>query len=297
MASKINVNTIDTQSGTVITIPTGKTLAITDAGAFTIGGAALAVGSNTVRYETADYTILGTDVLGKTECVVGAHAGGGNRTITLPLVTEPGMDTCIITVVCTQDSGQYNYMKVGDNGGAELWRGTSKNDFARFIVMNGGWNIIAHHETFYERRYLSANQSIGGYTHQQLTGWTVYPDTVATNQRHSIGNIYNAVGHETVAPFDAWAEISLQVWPTSSNEPACTSSIKIKNVTQTLFDANSSDGRVSGPTPVSFTVPVNMNDNIQYWWRNNDDDGRSCYGGAQNQTQFHTRFTARYTSA
>ena len=297
MASKINVNTIDTQSGSTITIPTGKSLAITDAGAFTIGGAPLSVGSNTVRYETADYTILGTDVLGKTECVVGAHAGGGNRTITLPLVTEPGMDTCMITVLCTQDSGQYNYLKVGDNGGAELWRGTSKNDFARFIVMNGGWNIIAHHETFYERRYLSSNQSIGGYTHQQLTGWTAYPDTVATNQRHSIGNIYNATGHETVAPFDAWAEISLQVWPTSSNEPSCTASIKIKNVTQTLFDANSSDGRITGPTPVSFTVPVNMNDNIQYWWRNNDDDGRSCYGGAQNQTQFHTRFTARHTSA
>ena len=297
MASKINVNTIDTQSGTVITVPAGKSLAITDAGAFTIGGAPLSVGSNTVRYETADYTILGTDVLGKTECVVGAHAGGGNRTITLPLVTEPGMDTCLITVVCTQDAGQYNYMKVGDNGGTELWRGTSKNDFARFIVMNGGWNIIAHHETYYERRYLSANQSIGGYTHQQLTGWTVYPDTVATNQRHSIGNIYNAVGHETVAPFDAWAEISLQVWPTESNAPSMTSSIKIKNVTQTLFDANSSDGRVSGPTPVSFTVPVNMNDNIQYWYRNQDDDGRACYGGSQHMTQFHTRFTARYSSA
>ena len=297
MASKINVNTIDTQSGTVVTIPTGKSLAITDAGAFTIGGAPLSVGSNTVRYETADYTILGTDVLGKTECVVGAHAGGGNRTVTLPLVTEPGMDTCIITVLCIQDAGQYNYMKVGDNGGAELWRGAAKNDFCRLIVMNGAWNIIAHHETFYERRYLSANQSIGGYTHSQLTGWTAYPNTVATNQRHSIGNIYNAVGHETVAPFDAWAEISLAVWPTSADGPSITSSIKIKGVTQTMNDPNSTDGRITGPTPVSFTVPVNMNDNIQYLWRNNDDDGRSCYGGAQHQTQFHTRFTARHTSA
>ena len=44
----------------------------------------------------------------------------GNRTITLPLVTEPGLDTCMITVLCTQDSGQYNYLKVGDNGGTEL---------------------------------------------------------------------------------------------------------------------------------------------------------------------------------
>ena len=297
MASKINVNTIDTQSGTVVTIPTGKSLAITDAGAFTIGGNPLSVGSNTIRYETADYTIVGTDVLGKTECVVGAHAGGGNRTITLPLVTEAGMDSCMITVLCIQDAGQYNYLKVGDNNGAELWRGAAKNDFARFVVMNGAWNIIAHQETFYERRYLSANQSIGGYTHSQLTGWTAYPDTVATNQRHSIGNVYNAVGHETVAPFDAWAEISLQVWPTGAGEPSVTSSIKIKGVTQTLMDANSSDGRITGPTPVSFTVPVNMNDNIQYWWRNNDDDGRSCYGGAQHQTQFHTRFTARYSSA
>ena len=73
--------------------------------------------------------------------------------------------------------------------------------------------------------------------------------------------------------------------------------IKIKGVTQTVNDPNSTDGRTTGPTPVSFTVPVNMNDNIQYWFRNNDDDGRTIYGGAQNQTQFHTRFTARYSSA
>ena len=148
MASKINVNTIDTQSGTVVTIPTGKSLAITDAGAFTIGGAPLSVGSNTVRYEAADYTILGTDVLGKTECVVGAHAGGGNRTITLPLVTEPGMDTCMITCVCTQDSGTYSYMKVGAANGAELWRGVQKGDYVTVYSDSVAKDIVMGQDVF-----------------------------------------------------------------------------------------------------------------------------------------------------
>ena len=36
--STIKVNNIDTQSGTTVTLPTGKVLTITDAGGISIGG-------------------------------------------------------------------------------------------------------------------------------------------------------------------------------------------------------------------------------------------------------------------
>ena len=301
MASKINVNTIDTQSGNTITIPTGKTLAITDAGAFTIGGAALAVGSNTVRYETENYTIVGTDVVGKTECVVGAHAGGGDRSITLPLVTEAGVDTCMITVLCTQDAGISNYMKVVDNGGTELWRGAAKNDFARFIVMNGGWNIISHKETFFERRYLTSNQSIGGYTYSHMTGWTKATNPAAatsgTNQSQSIGNTWNDSGHEVVAPFDAWADIHISITCDSASETSLSPCCKVAGTTIFKTHAQSSDGRIYNGQQYSAHVPVKAYDGIQAWVKNNDDNGHSVEGdgsGDQTRTQFSVKLTQRY---
>jgi len=301
MASKINVNTIDTQSGTTITIPTGKTLAITDAGAFTIGGAALAVGSNTVRYETENYTILGTDVVGKTECVVGAHAGGGDRSITLPLVTESGVESCMITVVCTQDAGISNYMKVVDNGGTELWRGTTKNDFVRLVVMNGAWNIISHYETWYERRYLTTNQSLGGYVYQQMTGWTKATnpsaDTAGTPQSQSIGNMWNAAGHEIVAPFDAWADIHISLICEDPSETGMTPCCKVAGTTISQTHAQNSDGRIMNSQQYTQHVPLKAYDSVQAWVKNNDDNGHTIGGdgdGAQTRTCFSVRMWQRF---
>ena len=70
MASTILVNKIYTQSGTTITVPTGKTLAITDTGALTVGGTAVTTGSSNILRKTSDYTIVTGDVSGKSELVI-----------------------------------------------------------------------------------------------------------------------------------------------------------------------------------------------------------------------------------
>ena len=148
MTSIINVNEISTQSGSTITIPTGKTLAITDAGALTIAGAAYNVGTNTVINATADYAITNTDVAGKTACIIGAHAGGGLRTITLPdIAAAPGTATCPITVASTLDAGAAVFLKVVDFNGTELWRGTQKSDYVTLQVLNDAWQIMSFKST------------------------------------------------------------------------------------------------------------------------------------------------------
>ena len=58
MASTIKVNTIDAQSGSTVTIPTGKTLAITDTGALTIGGDAITVGSTNILHKDSPCILL-----------------------------------------------------------------------------------------------------------------------------------------------------------------------------------------------------------------------------------------------
>ena len=79
MASTILVNTINTQSGSTITIPTGKTLVVTDAGALTIGGVAITAGSLGVISKTATYTVVPSDFTGKSSLVVFVNANAGTR--------------------------------------------------------------------------------------------------------------------------------------------------------------------------------------------------------------------------
>ena len=387
MTSIINVNEISTQSGSTITIPTGKTLAITDAGALTIAGAAYNVGTNTVINATADYAIVNTDVAGKTACIIGAHAGGGLRTITLPdIAAAPGTATCPITVASTLDAGAGVFLKVVDFNGTELWRGVQKGDYVTVQVLNNAWEIMSfkstgtnyvlndytitatdvagketltigcnaqasdriitlpdinadglkgctiqvvvttdagaafsvkvqdasnnevwtgiqksdyvkiqkinnawqvidHEETFYERRYLTSNQSIGGYTHSKLTGWTSI---------YSIGATYDTGQSEVIAPFDAWADVHLLLSPTSPSEIGHSVSIKVNDVNIYYGESNSTDGRLVDGRMGVWELPVNKDDDIELWVRNQDDNAHSTYGGSPHQTQFTIRLRRRY---
>ena len=387
MTSIINVNEISTQSGSTITIPTGKTLAITDAGALTIAGAAYNVGTNTVINATADYAITNTDVAGKTACIIGAHAGGGLRTITLPdIAAAPGTATCPITVASTLDAGAAVFLKVVDFNGTELWRGTQKSDYVTLQVLNNAWQIMSfkstgenyklndytitetdvagkemltigcnaqasdriitlpdinaaglkgctiqvvvttdsgsafsvkvqdasnneiwtgiqkcdyvklqkinnawqvidHEETFYERRYLSSNQSVGGYEHKKLTGWT---------SLYSYGNIWDNSANEVIAPWDCWADVKLLLSPTEASEIGQSVSLKVNNVNIYYGESNSSDGRLVDGRMGAWELPVNKDEDIELWWRNQDDNAHTTYGGSPHQTQFTIRLRRRY---
>ena len=140
MASTILVNTIDTQSGSTISIPTGKTLAIVDAGALTIGGTAITTGAQGVISKTATYPIVAGDFTGKSSLIVFVDASAGTSTeiaITLPAAAD--FSTCAIHVVSTATHGAGNSVAI-KLGAVEQYTLYAKHDHCEFV--SDGTNTI-----------------------------------------------------------------------------------------------------------------------------------------------------------
>ena len=134
MASTILVNTIDTQSGTAITVPTGKTLAITDAGALTIGGTAITTGAQGVISKTAAYTILAADFTGKSSLIVFVDVSAGTDTeavITLPAASA--FNTCAIHVISNVVHGSGNSVAIKNSSAVEQYTLYKKGDHCEFV--------------------------------------------------------------------------------------------------------------------------------------------------------------------
>jgi hypothetical protein len=121
MAATLLLDTI-TSSGSTITVPTGKTMAITDAGNLTIGGVAITTGAQGVISKTATYTILAADFTGKSSLIVfvDVSAGTGSEAvITLP--TPASSSTCAIHVVSSAVHGLGNKITIKNSAGTEIY--------------------------------------------------------------------------------------------------------------------------------------------------------------------------------
>ena len=141
MASTILVNTINTQSGNTITIPTGKTLAVTDAGALSIGGVAITTGAQGVISKTAAYTILAADFTGKSSLIVFVDVSAGTDTqtvITLPAASA--FNTCAIHVISNVVHGSGNSVAIKNSSAAEQYTLYAKGDHCEFV--SDGTNIF-----------------------------------------------------------------------------------------------------------------------------------------------------------
>ena len=180
MAATLSLDTI-TSSGAGITIDATKT--------FTVNGSLLSTGSTNILHKTGDYPIVEADVSGKSELII-TTTTATPRDITLPLVSVTGADTCIITVVASDNATGTNSVRVM-NGGSEAWTGYQKGDFVKFCVSDGGWVVLDHKETYYSRRYLTADQSIASSATAKLTGWTLVTE---------IGNAWDNVNDKLVTP-------------------------------------------------------------------------------------------------
>ena len=185
MAATLSLDTL-TSGGSGITVLAGKTL--------TVEGVSVTAGSTNVQRSTTDVTIgttAGYEVAGKSEVVVAANAASSNRTITLPAVGATGMSTCIITVVADADATSTYLLKVQDAGTTEVWTGYQTGDFVRLIVSNSAWVVVDHKETYYSRRYLTANQVVAHSSTTKLTGWT---------NTTEIGNTWDNANDKLVTP-------------------------------------------------------------------------------------------------
>ena len=133
MAATLLLDTI-TSSGSTITVPTGKTIAITDAGALTIGGTAITTGAQGVISKTATYTILAADFTGKSSLIVFVNAAAGTDTetvITLPAASAFG--TCAIHVVSSTAQGSGNKITIKNSSAAEQYTLYRKGDHCEFV--------------------------------------------------------------------------------------------------------------------------------------------------------------------
>ena len=129
MASTIKVNTIDTQSGTEIDIPTGKVLKIADAGALKINDIAITTGALGTLSKTTTYDIDTSDFTGKSVLTVFVNVSAGTSTAAeIKLPTAANFATCAINVVSTHDHGSGNSVVVKTNGGNEIYTLYAKGD-------------------------------------------------------------------------------------------------------------------------------------------------------------------------
>ena len=190
MAATLSLDTI-TSSGSTITVPTGKTLAITDTSALTVGGTAISAGSSNILRKTGDYTIVEADVSGKSELIIAANASASDRTITLPATTTTGLANCIVTIVCDADATSTYSLEVQDSGTTEVWTGHQKGDFVRLIVSNSAWLVVDHKATYYSYRWLTASETISTSATTKLTGWTNVVD---------IGNVWDNANNKLTTP-------------------------------------------------------------------------------------------------
>ena len=287
MAATLSLDTI-TSSGSTITVPTGKTLAVTDSGALTIGGAAITAGSSNILRKTTDYTILEADVSGKSELVIATSAAAANRTITLPAVATTGLANCIVTIVCDADATSTFELKVQDAGTTEVWTGFQTGDFVRLIVSNSVWLVVDHKETYFAHRYLTADQTIGTSATTKLTGWTLVKE---------VGNAWDNGNNKLTTPtgMNGYWTVSLNNANTSdTNGISPNLYIGGSSVSQ-YAHAYGTSGHLSGQNGVTGRYYATSTQDVELYATN----GRSDYsadidGGVISATHFTAQFERVY---
>jgi hypothetical protein len=161
--STIKVNTLDSTTGTTVTIPTGKSLVVTDVGALTIGGVAITTGAHaTATSSTNPTTITSGNVTGKSNYALVFDASSGTSTdfvVNLPAPAD--FATTVITVRSNVAHGSGNKIEIRNSGGTEVYTLYHVNDYCTFI--SDGTNTIRTGDEFVTVRgevALTANYSL-----------------------------------------------------------------------------------------------------------------------------------------
>jgi|TARA_B110000263_G_C15235597_1_gene476875 hypothetical protein len=287
MAATLSLDTI-TSSGSTITVPTGKTLAVTDSGALTIGGSAITSGSSNILRKTTDYTILEADVSGKSELVIATSAAAANRTITLPAVATTGLANCIVTIVCDADATSTFALKVQDIGTTEVWTGYQKGDFIRLIVSNSVWLVVDHKETYYSYRWLTSDLYQATSANTKLTGWTNVTE---------IGNAWDDGNNQLVTPTGMngyWTIYFLMTNNNNDNGNTPRLYLNSSPISQASTAADSSAGGMGGHGISGMYYATSTQVIEFYGWNLRSNVGHTIAGGNIEDTHFVARFNRTY---
>ena len=198
MASTILVNSIKSQSGTDVNIPTGFKLKVADVGELYIGGTAITTGAQGVISKTATYTIVAGDFTAKSSLIVfvDVSAGtGGEVIITLP--TPAVSSTCAIQVVSTAVHGLGNKVTIKNSGALEIYTLYHIRDHCEF-VSDGTTTIRTGNEwvTVRGEVALTTSYTLGAGAISDL--WDV---AAAYDENEDIGGNWSTVTDDFTAPF------------------------------------------------------------------------------------------------
>jgi len=197
MAATLSLDTI-TSSGSTITVPTGKTIAITDAGNLTIGGVAITTGAQGVISKTATYTILAGDFTGKSSLIVFVNASSGTSTetvITLP--AEDAFGTCAMHVISTHAHGAGNFITIKNDTPTEVYTLYGIGDHCEFVSDGTtAFRTGNEHVTAQGFVFRTSNDNVAGGATEALfptSGFTV---------REDIGSWWNSTTVAAEIPWD-----------------------------------------------------------------------------------------------
>jgi hypothetical protein len=197
MAATLSLDTI-TSSGGTITVPTGKTLAITDAGALTINTVAITTGAQAVLSKTTAYTILAADFTGKSSLIVFVDVSAGTSTetvITLPAAAD--FSTCAIHVTSTVTHGSGNYITIKNSSAVEQYSLYGKGDHCEFV--SDATNVFRTGNEWVTVRgevALTTSYTLGAYAVSDL--WDV---AAGYDETEDIGGNWSTVTDDFTAPF------------------------------------------------------------------------------------------------
>ena len=287
MAATLSLDTI-TSSGSTITVPTGKTLAITDTSALTVGGSAISAGSSNILRKTTDYTILEADVSGKSELVIAANAASSNRTITLPAVATTGLANCIVTIICDADATSTYELKIQDSGTTEVWTGHQTGDFVRLIVSNSVWLVVDHKETYFANRWLTASATIGTSATTKLAGWTLVKD---------VGNVWDNINDKLTTPTGMNGYWNLSLNPAVSDATSgCTPTLYIGGAAVSQYGhAANTGGYLAGQNGVTGRYYATSTQDVEFYTTNmRSDTTQPILGGGISTTHFTAQFERVY---
>jgi|APSaa5957512535_1039671.scaffolds.fasta_scaffold32335_4 hypothetical protein len=279
MAATLLLDTI-TSSGSTITVPTGKTMAITDAGNLTIGGVAITTGAQGVLSKTAAYTILAADFTGKSSLIVLVNVSAGTATetvITLPAASAFG--TCAIHVISTAAHGAGNTIAIKNSSAVEQYTLYKIGDHCEFVsdtttIFRTGNEHLSASGLIYR----NTTEPVAGVATELMfsTGeYTVYSD---------IGGWFDTTNFWVNIPFDC--NILVQALTTTQN----TGIQHIEPKIQRLYNSRASTEIICFPqgdinTPVqpnqpSFTWDFLAGDDLEFYMYNNHSTATYNAGGS-----------------
>jgi len=290
MAATLLLDTI-TSSGSTITVPTGKTLAITDAGNLTIGGTAITSGALGTISKTAAYTILAADFTGKSALYVFVNAAAGTDTetvITLPAASAFG--TCAIHVVSSTAHGSGNKVTIKNSSAVEQYTLYKKGDHCEFV--SDATNIFRTGNEFTTISFLIASSGNEGYA-----GNTYHRCFLHSYLTHSnVGTSWHTTNDEFTAPFDG--QVSASFTDNSYSGSSSANPVLYRDTGGGFVAFKGVVGGAAGSASTNsatWVFEVSATDKIRPYYYNNTTGAEGLFGNAAGTaSMFSMHYIRRY---